>query len=194
VFFVSKPHVVVKFCQKERIRMRKQNRQGWCVAVLAAFTLLLAGGQVYAAPPGSPAVGFNSEAGVDLHNAVTKILTLTVSAPRAGYVVLTGSGNVMFFPDLSVTPPNGGWALMAVGSTATDAPLPAEAYLQIPPPAIAAYGGVYLPFSVTTVIPVRGGSNTFYMSGERDSNEFYDKSYWSTSNLKLTAIFVEKLM
>jgi hypothetical protein len=62
-----------------------QKKQGWYVALLVAFSLLLAGGQVYAAPPGG--VGFvsnGSENAFELSSSyVQDMLILTISAPKS---------------------------------------------------------------------------------------------------------------
>ena len=156
------------------------------IVLLVLFTLLWAGTQVYAGPVG---VGFASsgEYAVELTNSYEDILTLRIFAPKAGYVVLTGSGVLTLTGPSSSLDPIWGWALITIGISGEPHNLD-QSYANIP----FARGGGYettIPFSITTVIPVGEGVNSFSMTGIRDPNTEW--VVWNVWPFKLTAIFVD---
>lgn len=166
------------------------------IALLAAINVLCAGTEVYAAP----GVAFESAAtdvAIELTNGYQDIVTLTLSAPKPGYVVLTGSGTLTLITSPSTEGPVGAWAGISIGTISGASNNENQTAVEIP---FAQGGGYYYryPFSITTVIPVgvvrgrRPYTYKFYMVGIRDPNTAV--STWSATCLKLTAIFIETRM
>jgi len=160
------------------------------IALLAAITSLWTGTKIYAAP----GVEFESAAtdeAIELTNDYQDIVTLTLSAARRGYVVLTGSGTLTLTTLASTKDPVWAQAGISIGTISSASNNENETGVEIP----FAEGGGYsyrYPFSITTVIPVERGNHNFYMVGIRDPNTAF--SIWYATCLKLTAIFIEKRM
>lgn len=155
--------------------------------------LVCIGSLAYAAPVKRAPV-FN-QAGVDflsaevfeMTNSYQNILSVTVTSPQAGYVVLTGSGYV------SMSSPNdiGGWAAFSIGTVSSGSNNDNETAVAIP--AGTGHGSIYnIPFSLTAVVPVAAGSNTFYLVGIRDPNSSF--SSINAVSPKLTAIYIQNRM
>jgi hypothetical protein len=154
-------------------------------ALLLAFTLLLAGTQAQAGQPQAAFASGPTEHHARLTNSYQDLVTLTFSAPKAGYVVLTGCGglNVDNINNLVEAT----FADISIGTTSGNANNGNEIGITIPfSPTVFTYE---VPFSITTVLPVNKGINNFYMVGIRDSNT--SASFWTAANCKLTAILVD---
>jgi len=160
------------------------------IALLAAITFLWSGLEVYAAPGVEFEFAATDEA-IELTNEYQDIVALTLSAPKRGYVVLTGSGTLTLTTLASTKDPVWAQAGISIGTIPSASNDENETGVEIP----FAQGGGYsyrYPFSITTVIPVERGNRNFYMVGIRDPNTAF--STWSATCLKLTAIFIEKRM
>ena len=160
------------------------------IALWAAINFLWAGTEAYAAP----GVAFEfapCEEGIELTNDYQDVVALTLFAPKRGYVVLTGSGNLNLTTLPSTKDPVAGWANISIGTISSTGSTENQTVVDIP----FAEGGGHAythPFSLTTVIPVGRGTQTFYMVGIRDPNTAV--STWNAWCVKLTAIFVERRM
>ena len=159
------------------------------VALLVFSTFLWAGTQAHAQPK-NVGVGFASaatEESTELTNAYQDLVTLTITAPQDGYIVLTGSGYLDLTTFSTSVGPVWGQVSLSIGTISGSSNNENEIGVEIP----RAEGGGYSykqPFSITTVIPVTRGSHSFYMVGIRDPNTAF--STWYATNLKLTALFV----
>ena len=156
------------------------------ISVLVALIFLWGGTKVYAA-----GVGFASSDAAELTNSYQDLVTLTITVPQKGYIVLTGSGTLSLFGPASSSAPIYGWANISIGTVSGASNNGNETAVEIPS---APGGGVETtqPFSITTVIPVKKGVNNFYMVGIRDPNT--TMATWYANFLKLTAIFIQKGM
>ena len=125
-------------------------------------------------------VEFASKEHFELTNSYQNLLSITLSAPSAGYVVLTGSGYLKMLYEGGT-----GWASVSIGTNSGSANTENETAVEIP--AGSPNGGYNYPFSLTTVLSVEAGDHNFYMVGIRDPNP---GTYYANS-LKLTAIFVK---
>ena len=169
------------------MRLNRKTRLAF-MTLLFAVTFLWAGNPAYAASPGG--VGFasnGSEVAFELTGPSQDMLTLTIAAPKAGYVVLTGSG----YLNLTTSNPNPIYvgAVIGIGpNSASSVVGNNENDTVICNP--LAQGQYCYPFSITTVIPVKKGGNQFYMVG----STFGNPATWAGINLKLTAIFADKLI
>lgn len=126
-------------------------------------------------------VEFASENRFELANSYQDMLSLTVTAPSAGYVTLTGSGYFGFAYTGGT-----GWAGISIGKISGAANSENEIGIEIPSGSVV--GNYNMPFSLTCVMPVSEGDNRFYMVGIKDANPHTV----SANNLKLTAIFVPR--
>jgi hypothetical protein len=160
------------------------------ISLLIAFMSLWAGTQAYAVT-GVEFAAAATEESITLTNSYQDLVALTLNAPKAGYVVLTGSGYLTLTTSPSITQPVWGQVTISIGTVSGASNNENETAVEIP----SAEGGGHIyryPFSITTVIPVKKGANNFYMVGIRDPNtEFSD---WSATSLKLTAVFIQKRM
>jgi hypothetical protein len=159
------------------------------IAFLVVFNFLWAGTQVHARQVGVAFEFAATEESVELTNSYEDLVTLSLSAPKNGYIVLTGSGYLTLTTDIATIGTVWAWANISIGTISGASNNENETAVELP----FAEGGGYTyryPFSITTVIPVKRGTNNFYMVGIRDPNT--DFSRWSASNLKLTAIFIKK--
>jgi len=157
------------------------------IVLLVLFTFLWAGTQVHAQQVG---VGFASaatEESIELANSYQDLVTLTITAPRNGYIVLTGSGYLTLATSQSLVGTVWGQVSLSIGTISGASNNENETGVELP----HAEGGGHsyrYPFSITTVISVNRGSHSFYMVGIRDPNTAF--SIWYATCLKLTAIFV----
>lgn len=130
-------------------------------------------------PSAATGVEFASCDEFELSPAVQDMLSIQVTAPSSGYVVLTASG--YFEAHVS---PQGAWAAVSVSTVSGRADTENETRIGFPDYMLS---GVYtVPFSLTCVIPVLSGDNQFYMVGSKDP---YSRIIW-VRGLKLTAVFV----
>jgi hypothetical protein len=120
---------------------------------------------------------------MDLTNTYQNIVTVTITAPRRGSVVLTGSGTAKV---TSQTGTPWAWVNISIGPVSNGANNMIETAVEHPgvPP-----GGVATttPFSLTSVFPVGAGTHRFYMVGIKDPNP----NNWTVNFAKLTALFVQ---
>jgi hypothetical protein len=129
------------------------------------------------------AVRFAEKPVMDLNNTYQDLLRLTVTAPKKGSVVLTGSG-VARVTSAPGTP--WGWINVSVGPVSGASNNGNETAVELP--GIPAGNVAILhPFSLTTVFPVAAGTHNFYMVGIQDPNP----NNWSVMFPKLTALFVQ---
>ena len=125
-------------------------------------------------------VEFASKEHFEFSNTYQDMLSITLTAPSSGYVVLTGSG---YFKILGGT--GAKWASVSIGTISGGANTENEIGVNIPTDFSATY--YYdIPFSHTCVIPVSPGDNHFYMVGIKDPNPHAVYA----NGLKLTAVFV----
>jgi len=129
-------------------------------------------------PSAGTGVEFASCDKFELTTAYQDMLSVQLTAPSSGYVVLTASGYVV----LHVTG-SGAWAAISISTVSGRANTENETRIEF-----GEYlsGGRTIPFSFTSVIPVSSGDTSFYMVGYRDR---YSRFIW-VHNLKLTAVFV----
>jgi hypothetical protein len=126
---------------------------------------------------------FASVDAMDLTNSYRDILKVTVSAPRKGSVVLTGSGAVQV-SSASGTP--SAWVNLSIGPVSGASNNGNETSVELT--SVPAGGGAIVqPFSLTTVFPVGAGRHSFFMVGIKDPNP----NSWSVMFAKLTALFVQ---
>jgi len=163
-----------------------------CISVLVALIFLWAGTRDRAvAAVGVAFSAAATEESIDVTNSYQDLVSVTLHAPKAGYVVLTGSGYLTLTTSSSSTDPVWGQVTISIGTVSGASNNDNETAVEIP----NAIGGGHIyryPFSITAVIPVKKGNNNFYMVGIRDPNTAY--SDWAATSLKLTAIFIEKQM
>ena len=114
------------------------------------------------------------------------ILSLTVTPPVNGYIILTGSGDVGIAQ--SVATNNYAYISLTTTSGAFSAANSTSMVLGTSSP----IGLQWVPLSITAVFPVTGGvATTFYLTAMRDatgSNTIYVGNY--TTDTQLTALFV----
>lgn len=134
-------------------------------------------------PCGCTGVEFAAKDVMDLDNSYQDILSLKLTAPKKGYVVLTGSGIAQV---LSATGTPEGWLELSIGPVSNGSNNGNETAVELPG---IPGGNVYIrqPFSLTSVFPVNAGINRFYLVGIQDPNP----NQWSVMFPKLTALFVE---
>jgi len=132
---------------------------------------------------GCAGVEFTATDIMDLDNTYQNVLSLTLTAPKKGYVVLTGSGVAQV---LSAAGTPEGWIELSIGSVSNNSNNGNETAVEMPG---VPGGNVYTrhPFSLTAVIPVNAGNHNFYLVGIQDPNP----NQWSVMFPKLTALFVE---
>lgn len=126
-------------------------------------------------------VEFATKQHFELTNAYQDILSLTVTAPSSGYVVLTGSGYFKLLYKGGT-----GWAGVSIGTTSGAANTENETSIEIPAGSVV--GDYTMPFSLNCVIPVVAGDNNFYMVGIKDPNPHTIYANF----MKLIAVFVPK--
>ena len=159
------------------------------IVFLVALIFLWARTQAHAQTVGVEFEFAATEVSIELANDYQDLVTLTLSAPMSGYVVLTGSGYLTLTTNVSTVGPLWAWANISIGTISGNSNTENETAVEIP----SAEGGgksYRYPFSLTTVIPVKRGANNFYMVGIRDPNTEF--SIWYATGLKLTAIFIQK--
>jgi len=157
------------------------------IAFLVVFNFLWAGTQVQARQVGVAFEFAATEESVELTNSYEDLVTLSLSAPKNGYIVLTGSG----YLTLITTTADTVWAQASISIGTISGGSNNENETGIELPSAEGGGKTYrYPFSITTVIPVKRGTNNFYMVGTRDPNTEF--SEWYATNLKLIAIFIKK--
>ena len=157
------------------------------------FSLILCfGAQANAADAPKKLVPLMNQAGVEyasaeafeMTNSYQDMLSLTLTAPSDGFVVLTGSGYI----NMSSPDDIGGWATISIGTISGGSNNDNETAVQIP--AGTGHNNIYyIPFSITAVVPVTEGDNNLYMVGIRDANAAF--SSINANGLKLTALFVK---
>ena len=132
---------------------------------------------------GCAGVAFASRDVFDLDNSYQNVLSLSLSAPKKGYVVLTASGICQV---LSATGTPEGWINLSIGPVSNASNNGNETTVELPG---IPGGNVYsrYPFSITAVFPANAGTNHFYLVGIQDPNP----NQWSVMFPKLTALFVE---
>jgi len=109
------------------------------------------------------------------------VLTRTITCPTAGYVIVTGSGQI------SCTHVNGTNSLFVIGAGRTSVSLPSGAanLWQVPP---GAASGVYVvPFSAHEIYTAVSGANTFYLVARKSAAS--DPTL-NLSKLQLSILFV----
>jgi len=132
---------------------------------------------------GCAGVEFATTDVVDLDNTYQNVLSLNLTAPKKGFVVLTASGVCQV---LSAAGTPWGWINLSIGPVSNNSNNGNETTVELPG---IPGGNVYVrhPFSITAVFPVNAGTNRFYLVGIQDPNP----NQWSVMFPKLTALFVQ---
>ncbi len=122
--------------------------------------------------------------------AVVNCVSLTVTPPVSGYVLLTGIGNVGI--SNTTANPNHAIFLYLTDVSASTSSNVNHIYFSPPTPS----GWSYYPFSVSAIYYVTGGvAKTFYLTAEREaatSDYIYVGNY--SNDITLSAIFVPTLL
>jgi len=122
-----------------------------------------------------------------LTNSLQNILSLTVTPPVSGYILLTGAG--LFNYNKTV----GGTVETALVYLTTTSAGTSNVKTEFYNSSGIALGYVFFPFNVTGVFPVIGGvATTFYMTAEHWSANASDTMNigWGSGDTSLTALFV----
>jgi len=135
-----------------------------------------------------PAVKQSTPVSIQITATVVDVTSITVTPPVAGYIILTGSGNVEIDP---VTP-GSMQARVYLATTTGGTPITNFAWV--------GYGdttgvGIYVlhPFSLTRIFPVTAGTaQTFYMTGNETTGALGHNTH--VSGATLTAVFVPSLL
>ena len=136
--------------------------------------------------PTGPSAAFKSAANASLVTVgaspvVLNLVSLTISAPSAGFVFATATG----YCNVSVTAP-AEWRFV-IGTTAT------EGFTFPASPAVWRFNGAdpitAVPITVQRVFPVVAGNNTFFMNVDNSSG-----SAVSNCSARLTAFFTTTLL
>jgi hypothetical protein len=139
-------------------------------------------GSMLAACSDRSGVDFAAREHFELNNTYQDILTVTVSAPAKGFVTLTGSGYIKLIR-------RGGdaWVNLSIGPASGRSNNDHQTSLKLPA-SVGSMAEFDYPFSLSAVLPVEPGDQTFYLVGIKDPNP--GQAY--ADYTKLTAVFVER--
>jgi hypothetical protein len=127
-------------------------------------------------------VEFSARDHFELNNTYQDVLSVTVSVPAAGYVVLTGSGYTKMIRRGGTS-----WVTLSVGPNSGRSNNENETAVEFPA-SVGSSAEFTIPFSLTTVLPVESGDRNFYLVGIKDPNP----GSASINASKLTAVFIER--
>ncbi len=131
------------------------------------------------AQPGAAQV-LGTTAVTSVGTTLSSVLSLDVTAPAAGYVVVTAAGEAQLI-HTSGTATN--IDELGIGPSATSLPTIDQVDIQMPS---AAASGIYdQAFSVTRVFPVSAGTTTFYLDAVKSAGGSIN-----LNNMRMTAIYL----